>query len=57
MAKMLYLVKTKPAASTDFLMDKLAEGKDVTRFNLYEDADYAKLVDLIYANEEIISWW
>lgn len=57
MAKMLYIVKSQPTKSTSFLMEKLGEGKDLTRFNLYEDADYARLVNLIFANEEIISWW
>jgi hypothetical protein len=55
--KQLQLVKTPPNQTTQALMLALGEGKDVTRFNLYEDADYAKLVQLIFANDEIISWW
>ncbi len=55
--KHLQIVKTPPNPTTQALMEALAQGKDVTRFNLYEDRDYAKLVDLIFAHEEIISWW
>lgn len=54
---MLYIVKTQPAPSTEFLMKALGEGKDVTRYDLYQEQDYDKLVELIFANEEIISWW
>lgn len=55
--KQLQIVKTAPNQTTATLMGALAEGKEVTRFKLYEDTDYAKLVDLIFAHEEIISWW
>lgn len=54
---LLYIVKTQPTASTEFLMKALGEEKDVTRFDLYQDQDYDKLVELIFANQEIISWW
>lgn len=53
---LLYILKSEPTPSTEFLMDSLGEGKTVTRYNLYEDNDYDKLVDLIFANEEIICW-
>lgn len=57
MSKMLYICKTEPDETTSFLMDQLAEGKEVIRHNLYEDQDYAKLVEEIFANDEVISWW
>lgn len=55
--KQLQIVKTPPNQTTATLMQALGEGKEVTRFNLYEDTDYAKLVEAIFAHEDIISWW
>lgn len=55
--KQLQIVKTQPNATSQALMDALAQGKEVTRINLYEDQDYAKLVALIFSHEDIISWW
>ena len=55
--KHLQIVKTQPNQATLFLMDALAQGKEATRFNLYEDRDYARLVELIFAHDEIVSWW
>ena len=55
--KLLNIIKTKPAKSTEFLIKALGEGKEVTSFNLYEDRDYDKLVELIFAHDEVISWW
>lgn len=54
---LLYIVKTEPNQSTQLLMDAMAQGKSLTRYNLYQEQDYDKLVQLIFANEEIISWW
>ncbi|MEW5911940.1 MAG: hypothetical protein AB1814_05245 [Thermodesulfobacteriota bacterium] len=54
---LLYIVKTEPNQSTQLLMDAMAQGKNLTRCNLYQEQDYDKLVQLIFANEEIISWW
>jgi predicted GTPase len=55
--KQLHIFKTKPKDYTKFLAEKLAENKKPTRFNLYEDKDYDKLVKLIFENDEVISWW
>jgi len=55
--KLLYILKTQPDANTQVLMERLGQGKEVTRFNLYENADYAKLVEEVFAHEEVISWW
>lgn len=54
---MLYIVKTQPTQSVEFLMKALGQDKQVTRYDLYQEQDYDKLVELIFANEEIISWW
>lgn len=45
------MVKTPPTASTQLLLDSLAQGHQVTRFDLYKDHDYKKLVELIFAHE------
>jgi hypothetical protein len=54
---LLYILKSEPTQSTEILMDSLGEGKEVTRFNLYENTDYDQLVQEIFAADEIISWW
>ena len=54
---LLYIVKSEPTQSTEFLMNALGEGKEVIRRNLYEEVDYDQLVSDIFAAEEIISWW
>ncbi|MFH1035837.1 MAG: hypothetical protein V1806_15125 [Pseudomonadota bacterium] len=55
--KHLQIVKTEPNASTLFLMEALSQGKEVTRFDLYQDQDYARLVELIFSHDEVVSWW
>ncbi|MCF8032694.1 MAG: hypothetical protein K9K66_06925 [Desulfarculaceae bacterium] len=54
---LLYIVKSEPSQSTETLMKSLGEGKEVKRFDLYENTDYDKLLEDIFAAEEIISWW
>lgn len=54
---LLYILKSEPTQSTETLMSALGEGKETKRFNLYENADYDKLIEEIFAAEEIISWW
>ena len=53
----LHIFKSRPENYTKFLAEKLAEDQKATRFNLYEDTDYDKLVKLIFDNDEVISWW
>lgn len=55
--KQLMIYKSEPDGSTVFLAEKLSEGKECTRFDLYENTDYDKLVQLLFENDEIISWW
>ncbi len=55
--KLLYILKGQPTQSTETLMEMLGRGKEISRYNLYEEQDYDKLVEMIFANEEIISWW
>jgi len=55
--KLLHIVKTEPDAATEFLIQELGPGKQVTRFDLYQDQDYQKLVEMIFAHDEVICWW
>jgi hypothetical protein len=55
--KLLQIVKTEPDAATEFLMQALGKGKQITRFDLYRDQDYQRLVELIFDHDEVISWW
>ncbi len=53
----LQVVKTPPEGSALFLLEALGRDQQVTRFNLYQDRDYAKLVELIFSHEVVQSWW
>lgn len=58
--KILHILKTEPDNNTKSLMTTLGElqGKETTVFTLYnEQADYEKLIDLIFEHDKIISWW
>jgi hypothetical protein len=55
--QLLHIVKTRPDDSTEFLIKALSEGKEASRLNLYEDADYDKVVEQVFAADEVISWW
>ncbi len=56
--KMLQLFKSEPTVDVQKLADILSEGNEATRFNLYEGAvDYDRLIEQIFSNEKVISWW
>ena len=56
--KLLHILRSKPADNTRALMDILSEGNDASEFPLYEEqADYEKLIDAIFENDKVISWW
>jgi hypothetical protein len=39
-------------------MKILSEGNETSEFPLYEEqADYEKLIDAIFENDKVISWW
>jgi len=45
--KTLHILKTEPS-----------QGQETTVFKLYdEDADYEKLIDLIFEYDKTVSWW
>ncbi len=58
--KILHILKTEPDSNIKILMASLGEpqGKETSVFALYdEQADYEKLIDLIFEHDKIISWW
>ena len=58
--KILHILKTDTDNNTKTLMSALnkSEGGESTKFMLYdEQADYEKLIDLIFEHDKIISWW
>ncbi|MBW1704360.1 MAG: hypothetical protein JRJ86_04255 [Deltaproteobacteria bacterium] len=56
--KLLHILRSKQADNTKTLMEILSEGNEVSEFPLYdEQADYEKLIDAIFENDKVISWW
>ena len=58
--KILHILKTEPDSNTKILMASLGESqsKETSVFALHdEQADYEKLIDLIFEHDKIISWW
>ena len=56
--KLLHILKSDPDDNTKTLIDILSEGNEATVFPLYEEqADYEKLIDTIFENDKVISWW
>ena len=56
--KMLHILKSEPDNNTNVLMGILSEGNEETVFSLYEgNPDYEELIDLIFAHDQVISWW
>ncbi|WP_167330938.1 hypothetical protein [Desulfatiglans anilini] len=56
--KILHILKTPPDDTTRLLKGIVSEGQDNTEVSLYEgQPDYEKLIDLIFENEQVISWW
>jgi hypothetical protein len=58
--KILHILKTEPDNNTKTLMSAFdgSQGEETTVFELYdEQADFEKLIDLIFEHDKIISWW
>jgi hypothetical protein len=56
--KILHILKTEPDEVTGTLMDAVSNGEESSTFKLYEsDPDYGRLLDLIFENDRIVSWW
>lgn len=55
--KQLQIVKSPPDAATLLLMATCGQDRQVTRFDLYQDQDYTRLVELIFSHDQVVSWW
>ncbi len=54
--KILHIVKREPDATSMKIMELHKKGNNVTVVNLRKSKDYAKLVDLIFSHDKVISW-
>jgi hypothetical protein len=56
--KILHVLKSEPDGITRTLMDAVSEGQETSVVRLYENApDYESLLDQIFSNEKVITWW
>ena len=56
--KLLHIIKSEADHNTTTLMNALSEGKETTTVALYEESpDYETLIDLIFASDQVVSWW
>ena len=56
--KLLHVLKSEPDEVIKTLMKASLEGNDVQQFELFaKDVDYDNLVELIFENDKVISWW
>ena len=56
--KLLHILKSEPDSNTNTLMDILSAGEEAQSFALYEDnPDYEKLIDMVFENDKVVSWW
>jgi len=56
--KTLHILKTEPDNNTNTFLDIISEREEATLFRLFEEeADYEKLIDLIFEHDKVISWW
>jgi len=58
--KILHILRTRPDATIEKLMQGATNGDKTEVTALYEfqnDGDWSKLVDEIFSNDKVISWW
>ena len=56
--KILHIYKTEPDDITLTLVEKMSEGDEISTFELYrDDADYDKLIEIVFEHEKIVTWW
>lgn len=56
--KILHIIKEPtPAGNVDTIIEAHKNsGNEVTVVNLSQDKDYGKVVDLIFANDKVMTW-
>ncbi len=56
--KILNILKTEPDEVTRTFFEAVSKGEEGSVFNLYEaDPDYGRLLDLVFENDRVVSWW
>jgi hypothetical protein len=56
--KIVHLFRSEPTPEVEELTRILSEGQEVIRFPLYEGpVDYDRLIELVFSNDKVISWW
>jgi hypothetical protein len=53
---LLHVLKSEPDQITKKLMSELGKEKQVVEFRLYQEKDYDRLVELVFAADQVISW-
>ena len=54
----LYILRTRPDVTVEKFMQTITNGDRSQVRKLYEDnIDWSKLVDEIFDNDKVISWW
>jgi uncharacterized membrane protein YvbJ len=58
--KILHILRSRPDVTVEKLMQSVTNGDQSKVTVLYEfqnDRDWSKLVDEIFSNDKVISWW
>lgn len=56
--KFLHIYRSKPTEEVLKLAKILSEGNEASSFPFYEgEVDYAKLIEAIFSNDTVVSWW
>jgi hypothetical protein len=56
--KILHIFRSEPTADVEKLTSILSEGQEAIRVPLYEGpVDYDRLIELVFSNDKVISWW
>lgn len=58
--KILHIYRNEPNEEVKKLVSLLNEGNEAMEFKLYEakeDADYDRLIQMIWEADKTISWW
>jgi len=58
--KILHILKSEPDDNTRSIMSIINQPDDVqaTEFSLFQkNPDYEELIDLLFKNDKVISWW
>jgi len=56
--KILYILRSRPDVTVEKFMQTITNGDRPQVAKLYEEqVDWSKLVDDIFDNDKVISWW